>query len=326
MCIGRTFAWLLAAMALAGCGGKDQSNRVRLAVAAQQAPTQMLTYLSVELGTFQSEGLAVEVHEFPGSSKALEALLGGSIDVVSGYHEQTMQLREGSPKLRSFLVMMQSHMVGLAVSPAGQDRLRSVKDLKGATVGVTSLGSATHLLLNYLLRKEGMQAEDVRPVAISTGSRALAAMERGVVDAGVVSDFTIRHLEKRFGKVVVLADTRTVEGLRNTYGVDSYPSTVLYAKVEWLERNRDLALRLVRAIEKARTWVTGRSAEDVAAKLPASQHGDDEALYVEVIRGTMAGLHPDGKMKREAAAAAARVVEFKQDAGESYTNDLVAPQ
>ena len=225
--------------------------------------------------------------------------------------------------MQSFLVMMRSHMVGLVVAPSSQARLASLRHLRGATVGVTSLGSATHLLLNYLLRKEGMQPEDVKPVAISTGSRALAAMERGVVEAGVVSDFTIRHLEKRFGKVSVLADTRTEKGLRDIYGVDSYPSTVLYAKLEWLERNRDLALRLARAIEKTRAWVSLHRAEEVAARLPAAQHGDDEALYVEVIRATIARLHPDGKMRPEEAAAAARVVEFKDDAGKSYTNEFV---
>jgi len=278
------------------------------------------------LGEFERAGLKVTLEEFPGSSKALEALLGRSVDVVSGYHEQTLQLGKDAPPLVSFLVMQRSHMVALAVSPAGGRKIGSIAELRGANVGVTSLGSATHLLLNHWLRMAGLKAEDVQPVAISTGSRALAAMERGLVDAGVVSDFTIRHLEKRFGAVRVLADTRTEEGLRQTYGTESFPSTVLFAKKEWLGANHDSARRLVRAIVATREWVRRRSPEEVARRLPASHHGDDEAIYVEVIRGTMAMIHPTGRMSAEESEAAGRAAAGRREVEESYTNELVEVQ
>jgi NitT/TauT family transport system substrate-binding protein len=317
------FSIVVTAVFMAGCSQVQSGPTVRLAIAAQQSPTQMLTYLAAELGEFQRAGIKVNLEEFSGSSKAMEALLGGSVDVVSGYHEQTLQLGQEAPPLVSFLVMQRSPMVALAVSPKSGRKIQSTADLRGANIGVTSLGSATHLLLNHWLRQAGMKPDDVQPVAISTGSRALAAMERGLVDAGVVSDFTIRHLEKRFGAVTVLADTRTEEDLRQTYGTDSYPSTVLFARKDWLEANRDLAWRLVQAIVRTREWVRAKPPEEVARRLPASHHGDDEAIYVEVIRGTMSMLHPSGRMSEEEAAAAARAAAGKRAAEESYTNEFV---
>lgn len=307
-----------------GCGGSRDERSVRLGIGAQQSPTQMLAYLADGLFHFEAEGLKVTLEEFPGSSKGLEALLGGSIDVLSGYHEQTLQLGKDAPKVRSFLVMMRSHMVVLAVAPSASDRIGSMGELKGATVGVTSLGSATQLLLNHLLVKAGMKPEDVRPVAISTGARALAAMERGVVEAGVISDYTLRHLNKRFGRVKVLADTRTEDLQRLVYGSPSYPSTVLMAKQEWLEANPEKARRLVKAIGRTRQWVMSRTAEDVAARLPASHRGEDLKLHEEVIRATMAMLHPDGRMSEEEALAARRAAGKKTGTDETYTNRFVA--
>jgi len=317
------FSIILVASFLAACRPAEREPAVRLGIAAQQSPTQMLTYLAAELGEFQQAGVKVTLEEFPGSSKALEALLGGSVDVVSGYHEQTLQLGHDAPALVSFLVMQRSHMVALAVSPRSGRKIASIGELRGANVGVTSLGSATHLLLNHWLKQVGMKPKDVQPVAISTGARALAAMQRGLVDAGVVSDFTIRHLEKRFGSVKVLADTRTNESLRDTYGSDSYPSTVLFARKEWLKANRKTARRLVEAITRTREWVRAQPPEQVARRLPASHHGDDEAIYLEVIRGTMAMLHPTGRMSAQEVEAAWRSAAGKRGAEGSYTNEFI---
>ena len=41
-------------------------------------------------GYFKAEGLDVEILDFPGGAKALQALLGGSVDIVSGAYEHTI--------------------------------------------------------------------------------------------------------------------------------------------------------------------------------------------------------------------------------------------
>jgi NitT/TauT family transport system substrate-binding protein len=41
-------------------------------------------------GYFKAEGLDVEILDFPGGARALQALIGGSVDVVSGAFEHTI--------------------------------------------------------------------------------------------------------------------------------------------------------------------------------------------------------------------------------------------
>src|SRR5712691_3160161 len=62
---------------------------------------------------------------------------------------------------------------------ARADRIKSVADLKGKTVGVSAPGSATHLFLNILLAKAGLAPTDVSVIAVGNGSGAIAAMRTG---------------------------------------------------------------------------------------------------------------------------------------------------
>ncbi len=252
----------------------------------------------------------------------MEALLGGSIDVVSGYHEQTMQLPAGAPALRSFVAMTNGHMVALAVSPRATG-IERVDQLTGRTVGVTTLGSATHLWLRFLLVMRQITPDRVTPIAISTAGRAVAAMENGVVDAGVVSDFTVRTLDQRFGTTRVLADTRTPETARAFYGVDQYPGTALFARRDWIASHPDQARQLACAVGRARDWAHSHTAAEIVARLPASHRGPDLALYTEVIRLTLPMLTPDGRFTPEGAAAARQLAQSSQDAAASYTNEFV---
>ncbi len=50
------------------------------------------------LGYFKDDGLDVEISDFPGGAQALQALIGGSADVVAGAFDHTIQMQaKGQP-------------------------------------------------------------------------------------------------------------------------------------------------------------------------------------------------------------------------------------
>src|SRR3954470_11731284 len=54
--------------------------------------------IAEQLGYFKDEGLQVEISDFAGGAKALQALVGGSADVVSGAYEHTINMQaKGQP-------------------------------------------------------------------------------------------------------------------------------------------------------------------------------------------------------------------------------------
>jgi len=83
-------AALAAALVLAGCGGSGGSGgggsdgEVRLGVGGQPLLVYLPTTLADRLGYYRDEGLNVRIEDLQGGSKALQALQGGSVDVVSG--------------------------------------------------------------------------------------------------------------------------------------------------------------------------------------------------------------------------------------------------
>ena len=71
---------------------KDGAPHVRIAIGGQNQMIYLPTTLAQELGLYREEGLDVELQDFAGGAKALQALVGGSADVVSGFYDHTIQM------------------------------------------------------------------------------------------------------------------------------------------------------------------------------------------------------------------------------------------
>lgn len=87
---------------LAACGAparKEPEVRVASILAIPFLPL----YLADTRGFFQQEGLRVTIANLPGTSKATEALLGGSADVAGTALEHMMQLAPDGVSVKAFL-------------------------------------------------------------------------------------------------------------------------------------------------------------------------------------------------------------------------------
>jgi NitT/TauT family transport system substrate-binding protein len=282
--------------------------------------------LAQELGFYKDAGLNVTLLDFPGGAKALEALMGGSADAVCGFYDHTIQMAAQGKELRAFVAMLRYPGLVL-VSPS----VSGIEDLKSKTVGVSAPGSSTHMFLNYLLVKHGMKPDDVSNASIGMSATAVGAVTHNKVDAAVMTDPALAIVRKQMPGLHILADTRTVEGVRSVFGVESYPSAVLYSKTEWVARNRDTAKQLAGAITKTLSWMRSHSPEEIREKMPASFRTEDSATDVEVLRTAQAMLSVDGRFTAEAVEAVYKVLstslpavrDAKIDLGKTYTNEFV---
>ena len=85
--------------------GKPEKSKVVLAVGGKSA----LYYLSVTIaetkGFFKEAGLDVEINDFQGGAKSLEALMGGSADVVAGAYEHTIRMQQRGQAIKGFALI-----------------------------------------------------------------------------------------------------------------------------------------------------------------------------------------------------------------------------
>ncbi|OLC44338.1 MAG: hypothetical protein AUH43_18895 [Acidobacteria bacterium 13_1_40CM_65_14] len=298
------------------------ARRVRIAIGGQNQLVYLPTTLARELGLYREEGLDVELQDHAGGAKALQALVGGSADVVCGFYDHTIQMAADQRELVAFVTMLRFPGLVLVTSPQSAATVTSISDLKGKIAGVTAAGSSTQMLLTYLLQKHGVPVDSVSVTGIGASATAVAAVESGKVDVGVMTDPALTIVQRRAPAVRVLVDLRHVEGVKQTYGTSTYPASVLYAKAEWVRANRDTASRLARAIRRTLEWMQTHSAEEIADKTPADFRGDDRALYVDALKNTMAMYSPDGIMQAEGAKAVHAVLAQSMDKVKNATIDL----
>jgi ABC-type nitrate/sulfonate/bicarbonate transport system substrate-binding protein len=93
VCLFLLCACLLGAPLRAAAAPVLEKPRITLAVGGQTTLYYLPLTIAERLGYFRDEGLTVEIQDFPGGAKALQALLGGSADVVSGAYDAFKRVR-----------------------------------------------------------------------------------------------------------------------------------------------------------------------------------------------------------------------------------------
>lgn len=310
---------------------RSVGSHVRLAVGGQNQMVYLPTTLAQELGFYKAEGLDVELQDHAGGSKALQALVGGSADVVSGFYDHTIQMAAEGRRLTAFVNMLRYPGLVLVTSPQHADAVASIEALKGRIAGVTSAGSSSQMLLTYLLKRHGVPPDSVSITAIGSAATAIAAVEHGKVDAGMMADPAFTLLTRRAPNVRILADLRSAAGVKQAFGTSMYPSSVLYSSADWIAANRDTTARLARAIVRTLQWMQSHTAEEITARTPKAFRGDDDALYAEAVKNSMPMFSPDGVMDAAGADAVRALLadslepvrRAQIDLAATYTNDFV---
>ncbi len=324
-------SFVLAFVPLSACARANSGAHVRIAVGGHNQMIYLPTTLADELGYYREEGLDVELQDFAGGAKALQALVGGSADVVSGFYDHTIQMAAEGKPLVAFVTMLRFPGLVLVTSPQSAAAVSRIEDLKGRVVGVTTAGSSSQMLLTYMLQRHGVAADAVSITAIGSAATAIAAVEHGKVDAGMMADPSFTLVTRRNPSVRVLADLRAAAGVKEAFGSSTYPASVLYAQAAWIDANKAVTAKLAHAITRTLSWMQSHSPEEIAAKTPKALRGEDDALYVEALTHSMPMFSPDGRMEADGAeevrvllaASMDKVRGATIDVSRTFTNEFV---
>ena len=321
----------LGALALAtGVAAAQSKPKVSIAVGGAGCLCYLPTVLAKQLGEYDKAGVEVELIDFKGGSQALQAVIGGSADVVSGYYDHCVNLAAKNQHLQSFVVYDRYPGMVLAVSPEAKD-IKSIKDLAGKAVGVSAPGSSTDFFLKYLLAKNGMDPTSASVVGIGLAATAVAAMEHGKVQAAVMLDPAATLMQNKFKENFrLLSDTRTAKDTLDVFGGE-YPGGSLYTRAEWIAKNEATVQKLTNAIIATLKWIHSHTPEEIMAKMPENLIGPDKELYLAALKNTMPMYSQNGMMDPKGAQAVLAV--FSQsvpeiakaniDLSKTYTNRFV---
>src|SRR5713226_8751146 len=309
--------FLIAAAVLASSqDAKPELSKVRLAVGGKPALFYLPLTVTERLGYFRDAGLDVEISDFPGGARALQALIGGSADVVTGAYDHTIQMQAKNQRIVAVVQLGQFPGYVLGILTGKAPGYRSPADLKGMKIGVTAPGSSTHFMVQHLMVKHGLKRDDASFVGVGTGASAVAAVQRGEIDAVVNVDPVISLLESQ-SLIKVVADTRTLAGTRQVFG-GAYPAAVLYTAQAFIDKSPRTKAFVSAWVVRGLKWIASHSADEVAGVMPEDYALGNKPLYVRAIASSLPMYSRDGRFDRQAGETAYAVLKaFDPDVGKA---------
>ncbi|HUP96455.1 MAG TPA: ABC transporter substrate-binding protein [Usitatibacter sp.] len=297
----RTLAALaLAALFAAGAAAQaPEKKKITIAVGGKSLFYYLPLTVAERKGYFKEEGLEVEIPDFPGGARALQALVGGSADMVSGAYEHTINMAAKKQPIKAVVLQAKYSSIALVMPKERAAKYRSGKDLKGLKIGVTAPGSSTNMFVNNLLAKDGLKPTDVSIVGVGTGAGAVAALEKGEIDAISNLDPVLTQLEST-GKFVAVADSRTEKGMKEIYGGD-YHASVIYITDEFIKKNPNTVQAVVNAMVRADKWIAKSTPQEIVDLMPTEFKAGNPTLYKEGLLKNMIGYSENGELSLKAA-------------------------
>jgi NitT/TauT family transport system substrate-binding protein len=275
-------------------GGKPEKASITMAIGGQFQIIYMPATLAQSLGYYKDEGLTVDIQSLKGGADALKALTGGSVDVVTGFYEHTIRTQTEGKKIEMITVFDAYPGLVFLVGKKHVDQVKTIKDLQGKPVGITSAGSSTEEMVRYLAKQAGMDPLAVPTVGVGSGSSAIAALTSDQIWALVTVEPAASTIEKaNNGKAIY--DTRTAEGTKQVFG-GSWPAGGYYLMRDFVKANPNTAQALARAGVRTLKWMKSHSAEEIAAKLPKEFYGEDKDFFIQVLKANLGMFSPDGLM------------------------------
>ena len=301
-------SFLVGTVAALAVGPSAQADTVKVRIGVGGKP--LLYYLPLTIaeqkGFFKEEGIDAEINDFGGGARSLQALIGGSVDVVTGAYEHTLRMQAKGQDVRAVCELGRLPAIVIAVRKDLAGTVKSVSDLRGRKIGVTAPGSSTALAFQYAMIKAGLKATDAPLIGIGGGAGAIAAMKKGEIDAVSHLDPVIAKLEAD-GDIQVLVDTRTEAGTRALFGGPN-PAAVVYTKQDWIEHHGAAMQKVVNAFAKALKWLAAAKPEDVAALVPPAYHFGDRALYTKAVQNSLESYSRTGVPTQEGMASVLELV------------------
>jgi NitT/TauT family transport system substrate-binding protein len=267
-CLAAAGAWALSWRS--GALRAAELPPVVLATPGPGSSVSTIPELAVRIGADRAEGLALRLKFTGGGGIAIREILSGNAQFGVFGLSAAMNENLNGPRLVGLAAVEDRAPISLLVRAGLKGRVQKVADLRGRPVGVHSHSLATvtnaQQLLILLLRQEGLTQEDVRlvPAGQSYETQA-AALRSGLVDAVIAEEPFGARLEQE-GLAFALVRLGLPERKQGFAG-EGFLRGTLITTPTLVEREPQLAERMVRVIQRTLAWRRAHSAPEMVAAL-----------------------------------------------------------
>ena len=138
-----------------------------------------------EVGIFKKHGLDLEISSFGGEAKLQQGMAADSVDIALGSGPGLAFIVKGSP-IKGIAAMAGPPLL-FALMVRTDDAVKTVADLKGKKVGVSTVGSVTSWIVSEVSRQNGWGFDGITQVPIGDDATRIAALRTKSLDAAIVN-------------------------------------------------------------------------------------------------------------------------------------------
>jgi NitT/TauT family transport system substrate-binding protein len=220
-------------------------------------------WVAHDKGLFKKYGLEPELVIIGGSASGVSALIAGDIQLLDGGGDAVI-----NAGLRGADVILVGSVLNKGIQQVmARPEFKNAKELKGKKVGVTRFGSASHIVLQLMMRMWGMNPGDINVRQLGSSPAMLASLEKGGIDAAVLTMPSVFVAEDR--GYTMLADLADMD----IY----YLHAALSSTRRFLRTSRDQAIRLIKGFLEGMAYFKTHkkeSLEVLAKNLRVSAQGE----------------------------------------------------
>jgi ABC-type nitrate/sulfonate/bicarbonate transport system substrate-binding protein len=196
---------VISGVAIIISGSTLAADKVHVGKAQGGAWTFLPANIGVEEGIFAKYDLDVDIIDLAGDAKVQQALTANSIEFGLGSGPGMAFAVKGSPAIAVAAFAGAPRNISAIV--LADSAVKSVADLKGKLVAVSTAGSLTDWLAKQMALQEGWGKDGVRTIALGAIDSSIAALRARQVDAVVLATEAGYQLEERKdGRIVVGMD------------------------------------------------------------------------------------------------------------------------
>jgi NitT/TauT family transport system substrate-binding protein len=202
LCTRQSGLAILALLAVALSAPAAHGELLRVGKAVPEAFSFVPLDVGVRYGLFKKYGIDIETSAYGGGGMLQQALTADSIDIGLGSGPEMAGIVKGVPVKAVAAMAGPPLLIALMVRPDGT--IKTVDDLKGRRVGVTSSNSLTAWLVGQLSLQKGWGRDGISATPLGAVPGLLAALMMMQVD-GFVADIStlLRAQEAGEGKILL---------------------------------------------------------------------------------------------------------------------------
>jgi len=193
------------------------------------------------IGFLKQQGLDAEVTAIRGTAPTMQALVSDSIYVALAANDGVIGLVEKGMDLAMIASGAKStHMI------MGGKGFKTYEDLRGATLGSSTLTSGTAFLLKRVLKAHGLEyPRDYKLINVGGSGPAFTALSTGAIAAAILAvPINFRAQEMGFNLIGKVSDV-----------FPNYLLSSFSVRRQWAAEHRDEVVRFLKAVLRARRWL-----------------------------------------------------------------------